>query len=83
MGRLAMLVTAGARPTLVLTSAARADSVPVPPVEHVRDRTGAGDGFLAGFLASRRTGADPLSASNAGHRVAARVLQHLGPTTGG
>ena len=77
------VVTAGARPTLVLTSAGGADSVPVPPVEHVRDRTGAGDGFLAGFLASRRTGADPLSACNAGHRVAGRVLQHLGPTTGG
>ncbi len=75
------IVTAGARPTLVLRSTDDSVSVPVPPVEHVRDRTGVGDGFLAGYLASRRTGADPVSATNAGHRVAARVLGNLGPTS--
>lgn len=74
------IVTAGQRPTLVLDAAGGAESVPVPPLEKIRDRTGAGDGFLAGYLASRRTGADPLSACHAGHRVAARVLQNLGPT---
>ncbi|MEM8706149.1 MAG: PfkB family carbohydrate kinase [Actinomycetota bacterium] len=77
------VITAGARPTLVLSRRGEADSVPVPPIEKLRDRTGAGDGFLAGFLASRRTGADAVSASNAGHRVAARVLRNLGPTTKG
>lgn len=82
VGASATIVTAGARPTLVLTAAGGAESVPVPPVEHIRDRTAAGDGFLVGFLASRRTGADLFSACHAGHRVAARVLQHLGPTTG-
>lgn len=76
----ATVVTAGPRPTLVLGASGGAESVPVPPVERIRDRTGAGDGFIAGFLASRRTGADPVAACHAGHRVAARVLQNLGPT---
>ncbi|MEO0495455.1 MAG: carbohydrate kinase family protein [Actinomycetota bacterium] len=77
------VVTAGARPTLVLSPRGDAESVPVPPIDTLRDRTGAGDGFLAGFLASRRTGADPVSATNAGHRIAARVVRNLGPTTRG
>ena len=77
------IVTAGARPTLVLGADGQETSVPVPPVEGVRDHTGVGDGFLAGYLASRRTGADPASATNAGHRVAGRVLTHLGPTSTG
>ena len=79
----ATIITAGARPTLVLTPKGDADSIPVPPIDTLRDRTGAGDAFLAGFLASGRTGADPVSATHAGHRIAARVLRNLGPTTKG
>jgi len=75
------IVTAGARPTLVLGPSG-AESVPVTPVPAIRDRTGVGDGFAAGFVMSRRTGADGVAATHAGHRVAARVLAHLGPTTG-
>jgi len=47
----------------------------------VRATTGAGDAFIAGYMASRSTGADAASATNAGHRVAAKVLVNLGPTT--
>ena len=79
-GAAVTVVTAGSRPTLVLDGAGGAESVPVAPIDKIRDRTGAGDGFLAGYLASRRTGADAVSACHAGHRVAARVLQNLGPT---
>lgn len=75
------VVTAGPRPTLVL-SGSRDESVPVAPVSTIRDRTGVGDGFIAGFMMSRMTGADGVAASHAGHRVAARVLGELGPTTG-
>lgn len=82
-GSVATIITAGARPTLVVSPRGDAESVPVPPIESLRDRTGAGDGFVAGFLASRRAGADPVSATNAGHRIAARVLRNLGPTTKG
>ncbi len=56
-------------------------AVPVvaPPV--VVDRTGAEDGFIAGYLMSRATGAGGRAAVDAGHRVAAMVLSRLGPTT--
>jgi sugar/nucleoside kinase (ribokinase family) len=75
------VVTNGPKPTLVME---RGDvrAVEVQPVDDILDRTGVGDGFLAGFLFSRRNGADPVAAAHAGHRVAARVLRHLGPTTG-
>ncbi|MDG1878543.1 MAG: carbohydrate kinase family protein [Acidimicrobiales bacterium] len=79
-GAAVTIVTAGPRPTLVLDGSGRVESVPVSPIDKIRDRTGTGDGFLAGFLASRRTGADAVSACHAGHRVAARVLQNVGPT---
>ena len=82
-GAALMIVTAGPRPTLALEPSGASESIPVPPVARVRDRTGAGDGFLAGFLASRRDGADAVPACHAGHRTAARVLEHLGPTTQG
>lgn len=77
------VITAGSHSTTVLSPGGKLSVIPVTPVEKIRDRTGAGDGFLAGYLASRRTGADPVSATNAGHRVAARVLGHLGPTSTG
>ncbi len=81
-GACCTVVTAGARPTLVMEEAVAAESVPVPPVEVIRDRTGVGDGFLAGFMASRRMGADGIAATHAGHRVAAKVLGQLGPSIG-
>lgn len=75
------IVTNQAQPTLVLRADGSSESVEVPPVTHIRDRTGVGDGFIAGCLASIRAGADPVSATYAGHRTAARVLAQLGPTT--
>jgi len=75
------VVTNGPRPSLVMEGD-NVRAVEVPPVDEPIDRTGVGDGFLAGFLTSRRNGADPVAATHAGHRVAARVLRQLGPTTG-
>jgi sugar/nucleoside kinase (ribokinase family) len=77
----ATVVTNGRRPTLVIERG-EARSVEVTPVEDLLDRTGAGDGFLAGFLRSRASGADAVAATHAGHRTAASVLRNLGPTTG-
>ncbi len=81
-GAVHTIITAGRRPTVVVDHHDQARSVEVRPLE-VRDHTGAGDGFLAGYLTSRRTGADAVSAVHAGHRVAASVLGQLGPTTTG
>ena len=68
------------------TAVVTADGVhhrqPTPPVTVV-DRTGAEDGFVAGYLMSRRAGATPVAAVDAAHRVMALVMARVGPTTRG
>lgn len=49
-----------------------------PAVQHVRDTTGAGDAFNAGYLSARLMGARPERAIAAGQRLAAEVIQHIG-----
>lgn len=46
--------------------------------ERVVDTTAAGDSFAAAYLASRLDGASAAEAAAAGHRLAARVVQHPG-----
>ena len=40
--------------------------------------TFSGDGFNAGYLAARLTGASPEQAARAGHRLAGAVVQYPG-----
>ncbi|WP_028048905.1 carbohydrate kinase family protein [Cellulomonas sp. URHD0024] len=81
--RTTVVVKAGADPTVVhLPDGARLE-IPVPPVPDVRDLTGAGDAFAAGFLAAFVVGRDLRTACDAGHRSAARVLSSPGATTNG
>lgn len=56
------------------TEPARIPAVPVP----VRDATGAGDAFCAGFLAAWLAGAGPRAAAASGTRAAARAVTVLG-----
>ncbi len=82
------VVKDGARPAVVVgpgsPSGAGAARVEVPAlvVDAVRDTTGAGDAFAAGFLSAVMTAADPVAACRAGHRTAATVLATPGATPG-
>jgi 2-dehydro-3-deoxygluconokinase len=52
--------------------------VPVPEVTVPVDATAAGDGFNAGYLAARLSGADATHAVSAAHRLAGDVIRHQG-----
>jgi len=54
------------------------ERVETPPVSGIRDTTGAGDAFNAGYLAGRVLGLEPGRCLRAGQRLAGLVLQHPG-----
>ena len=75
-------VVIGSERTAVITDDGTQHRQPTPP-STVVDRTGATDGFVAGYLMSRKAGAAPAAAVDAAHRVMSLVLARVGPTTGG
>ena len=74
-----VVIKHGLDPTAIHTDG-RSVSVPVPPVDDVRDTTGAGDAFAAGFLSAVLDDADTVEAVEAGHRLARMVLTEPGAT---
>ncbi|MEM7256108.1 MAG: sugar kinase [Pseudomonadota bacterium] len=53
-------------------------TVATHPVDGIKDTSGAGDAFNAGYLAARLAGQVPRDAVTAGQKVSAEVLRHLG-----
>lgn len=76
-----VLVKDGARATTLLTGDGTTSQVPVPTVAGVRDSTGAGDAFAAGYLSAVLRDEPPLRCVAAGHALAAQVLLRPGAGT--
>ncbi|WP_395243808.1 carbohydrate kinase family protein [Agromyces sp. MMS24-K17] len=76
------VVKHGPEPTAVFERGELVLRVDVDPVEVVRDLTGAGDAFAAGFLAATLAGRGAREAVLAGHAVAARVIGVAGAGVG-
>jgi sugar/nucleoside kinase (ribokinase family) len=78
-----LVVKHGPQPTEVFDDGVLVARVPVAAVEGVRDLTGAGDAFAAGYLAAAIGGADATAACFAGHEAAASVLTAPGGSVAG
>jgi sugar/nucleoside kinase (ribokinase family) len=75
------IVKNGPASTTVRAPGGTVEEVPVPRVSGVRDSTGAGDAFAAGFLAAYLREQDPIAATHAGHDLARTVLRSPGATS--
>ncbi|MFG1817671.1 carbohydrate kinase family protein [Kribbella sp. NPDC049174] len=73
-----VVVKNGVDPTEVHFAGDRSATVRVPPVDEVRDTTGAGDAFAAGFLSAVLDNAEVVEAVEAGHDLARKVLTEPG-----
>ena len=73
------VVKDGARDAIALNGSGIIASVPAQKLSEVRDTTGAGDAFAAGFITAMMGGSDVGESLVHGHEVAASVLTRLAP----
>lgn len=86
LGDAVLLARSGTDPTRIFRAGKLEATVRVQPAPVVRDLTGAGDAFNAGFLSAvlrqQNSEADLVSAVEAAHTLARRVLAHPGASEG-
>ena len=75
--RTTIVIKHGGLPTVTWSGGQRIEMA-VEPVADVRDTTGAGDAFAAGYLVATIEGATTAQACDQGHRLAATALRHPG-----
>jgi sugar/nucleoside kinase (ribokinase family) len=75
------VLKAGPENTQIFQAGQQVISVTVPPIENIRDTTGAGDAFAAGFLTALLSSPDVHAACQLGHSTAATVLKSPGATS--
>ena len=63
---------------IALFNAGRVTHIPTPEVGDIRDTTGAGDAFNAGYLAGRLVGMAPTTACQLGQELAGEIISHFG-----
>jgi 2-dehydro-3-deoxygluconokinase len=72
------IVVKNGQETVALFNDGALARVPTPAAGKVRDTTGAGDSFNAGYLAGRLVGMTPLNACQLGQEVAGEIIRHFG-----
>lgn len=78
LGGVTVVLKDGAEPTTVLRPDGTALRIPVDAVADVRDSTGAGDAFAAGWLTARMQGRDEAGCVLRAHELARQVLSRPG-----
>lgn len=82
LGGAVVVVKRGPRPASVDTGNGPID-VPAERIDDVRDTTGAGDAFAAGYLMAIASGAAPPAAVRSGHRTAAAAIRRVSVSADG
>lgn len=73
------IVKSGAEETVAYCGGKVVATVQPPPLADVRDTTGAGDAFAAGFIVAYMNSDDVVAAIEAAHKSAAQLLMHHSP----
>lgn len=77
-GQRCVVITQGAKPTIVAKGGVVVHVVEVPAVESIVDTNGAGDAFVGGFLAAVSKGKTLETAARVGNWAAGIIIQRSG-----